>query len=225
MEEIAKLIQSLSSLLWPILALLFIWRFRSSITEVIESAKGRKFTVKIGGQELTMDEASTQQEKSINDLRSQIAAIQQFLKINQQDLVNQIAFTPERPVSSSSVLWVDDNPKNNAYLISSIQTSGYVVDLAKTTNEALKLLGQNQYRVIISDMGREENGDYRPEAGLELLKKLRSEGNSTPFVVFCSSIGARKYKEAVIANGGISATSSSSVLFGLIREFIPSRET
>jgi CheY-like chemotaxis protein len=224
MEDISKLIQALSSLFWPILALFIIWRFRSSISQVIESAKGRKFTIKVGGQELTMDEASTQQEKTINDLRNQINAIQQFLNINPLDLANQISFTTERPASSNSVLWVDDNPKNNSYLISSIQNNGYPVELAKTTNEALKFLAQNQYRVIISDMGRDENGEYRQEAGLELLQKLRAENNPTPFVVYCSSSGARKYKEAVIANGGISATSSSSVLFSLIKEFIPYRE-
>jgi len=224
MENASKFIQALSSLLWPIIGLILLWRFRDAIAQVIESAKGRKFTVKVGGQELTMEEANTQQEKSINDLRNQITTIQQILNISANDLANHMSLSSENELTLNSVLWVDDNPKNNSYLISAINDNGYEVDLALSTADALKLIAKNRYRVIISDMGRGEIGSYEPEAGLSLLRKLRESNDQTPFVVFCSPLSARKYKEAVIASGGISATSSSSVLFSLIKEFIPPRE-
>ena len=42
---------------------------------LLESAKLRKFTLKIGGQELTMEELTDQQSKLLSDLQSQIEAL------------------------------------------------------------------------------------------------------------------------------------------------------
>src|SRR5258708_7253414 len=53
--DYAPLISAAASLLWPILAVLALYALRAPLVELILSAKSRKFTLKIGGQELTMD--------------------------------------------------------------------------------------------------------------------------------------------------------------------------
>lgn len=224
MENLAKVIQAIASLMWPLIGLFVLWYFRDGISKIIDSAKGRKITVKVGGQELTVDEASHQQESQINELRQQIISIQQFLNMPPKESAALLATSAETLATSNSVLWVDDHPKNNSYLISAIKDSGYNVELALSTDEALRLIEKTQYRIIISDMGRTERGSYSSEAGLELLSKLRNSQNTTPFIVFCSASGARKFKEKVISLGGITATSSSTVLFSLIKEYLPARE-
>jgi alkaline phosphatase len=56
-EQFGTLLQGLASLAWPIIFALILLGFRDSIKEVLSSAKSRKFTIKVAGNELTMEEA------------------------------------------------------------------------------------------------------------------------------------------------------------------------
>lgn len=223
MDNISKLIQSISSLLWPIIGFIILWNLRESLKSIIDSAKGRKFTVKIGGQELTMDQASEIQANEITELRNQIIAIQQSLEANQKVVSSGTPLSSNKviPTGLRRILWVDDKPKNNSYLISALNSSGYTVDLARTTEEGLRMTARNSYGLIISDMGRDENGAYVLEAGLELLKKLRATNIQTPYVVYTTPNGVRNYNDQIKALGGLSAISSSTALYSLIQKYIP----
>ena len=56
MEGIAGLINAIANLLWPLIMLVLIAQFTPAIRGIIESARSRRFTLKVGGQELTVDE-------------------------------------------------------------------------------------------------------------------------------------------------------------------------
>jgi CheY-like chemotaxis protein len=83
-----------------------------------------------------------------------------------------------------SILWVDDHPENNAVLADSWRRDGAHVEIARSTGEALRLLEGHPYGLIISDMGRRESGADVPDAGLRLLKKVRTSDPFTPFVLY-----------------------------------------
>jgi hypothetical protein len=75
MDKIGTLLDGFSSLLWPIIVILVIYLFRDAVLTIVESAKSRKFTIKIGDNELTMEEVSKQQRLLINDLQEQVINI------------------------------------------------------------------------------------------------------------------------------------------------------
>ncbi len=73
MSEIKLLLDGLAALLWPLIAIFILYLFRPAIAAIIESAKSRKFSVKIFGQELTMEQAFGQVE-------SRVRVIQMLIK-------------------------------------------------------------------------------------------------------------------------------------------------
>jgi len=76
MEELATILESIAALLWPLIVILLIIVFRPAVAALIESARSRKFSIKIGGQELTMEEANSQQQQLLADLQKQVGDLQ-----------------------------------------------------------------------------------------------------------------------------------------------------
>ena len=80
MEEFTKFVEAISTLLWPLIVIAVVVFFRPSVNGLIESARLRKFSLKIGGQELSMDEANELQRSLIADLQSQLAELRKRLE-------------------------------------------------------------------------------------------------------------------------------------------------
>ena len=53
----------------------------------------------------------------------------------------------------NSILWVDDNPKNNSFLVERLSKLGIQVTQVLSTAEAISLLSSMSFDRIISDMG------------------------------------------------------------------------
>jgi CheY-like chemotaxis protein len=77
------------------------------------------------------------------------------------------------------ILWVDDHPENNLNERDMFCQLKAKIDSAVNTEEALNMLRNVKYDVVISDMARE--GDLT--AGLTLLDRLRKE-SQRPAVIF-----------------------------------------
>jgi CheY-like chemotaxis protein len=77
-----KMILAIAALLWPVIVIVVILYFRPAVTQVIQSATSRKFALKIGGQELTMEEANQNQQKMISDLQMKVLEIKKTLDGN-----------------------------------------------------------------------------------------------------------------------------------------------
>lgn len=54
MESLAKLLSALASLAWPTIFAVLIFMLFEPLKKLIESARGRKFTIKVAGNELNM---------------------------------------------------------------------------------------------------------------------------------------------------------------------------
>lgn len=224
MSDIAQLLEAIGVLAWPAIIILLILMFRPAIAGLIESAKSRKFTLKLGGQELTMEEASEQQRKLIADLQAQVLEIKKSL----EGIARPAPAAPEKaalkmPPAVASVLWVDDQPKNNSYFVQQLVDRGVSVELALSTAEGLRMFDKKTYGVVISDMGRTEDGIYKPTAGLELLKVIRERNKTIPFIIYSSSRGGREHREAAIKLGATTLTTSPTEMVGLLQAALGER--
>lgn len=217
MDTVEKLISAIASLMWPLIVIVVLYRFRPALGAIIDSAKSRKFTLKIGGQELTMEEANQVQQNLIADLQNQVSEIKKNLNLPQTSTSADHANIPTLAASQvRRLLWVDDNPKNNSYFFQLLTKKRVVVDLATSTSEGWQRFNSQQYDYVISDMGRLQEGEYVHKAGIELLKLVREKNAQVPFIIFCSTRAREQYGQEALGLGATAVTSSPTELAGLL---------
>jgi CheY-like chemotaxis protein len=209
MESVAKLISAVSSLAWPLIAGIFLIKFFQPLRSLIESAKGRKICIKVGGNELTVEEASEQQSERLIDLQSKLAAIESRLAIKGEAIQTfDLLFEP----SKKCILWVDDMPRNNSFLVASIQSQGYEVDIALSTDNAISMFRNGSYDIVISDMNRPND----KKAGITLARNIRNLKSDVPIYIFCGNWAARNLREEALNNGITDITSSGTTLLSML---------
>lgn len=213
MEQVGTLLQGLASLAWPLIVAAILFGFRGAIKTVLESAKSRKFTVKVGGNELTMEEASEQQRLLISDLQSQIVTIQKTLdSLTPAPTRSTPTVVEDKEEPVKSILWVDDKPRNNATLIENLSELGIRVVTALSTAEAMATFETGRFDRVISDLGRTEGGTYVRFAGLDLTKQIRAVDRTVPIIIYSSARAAQTYKQEALAAGATAITSSPTAL-------------
>lgn len=209
MDALAKLLSALASLAWPLVFAVLLYKLFIPIRTLVESARGRKFTIKVAGNELTMEEASEQQRVILSDLQAKLVELEKRLGSGFATLQNSIS-APS--TSSKRILWVDDRPKNNSFFVASLEELGVRVDIALSTEEALTKFKKTQYDIVLSDMGRPE-GD---KAGLDLTRKLKELSINTPVYIFCGASAARNLREEALRAGVTEITSSGTTLLSVL---------
>jgi CheY-like chemotaxis protein len=206
MSRAIELIEALTPLAWPLMLGFVLWKLFPALKAIVSS---RGFSVKIAGMEVSVQDATEQFRTQIEDLQKQVMLLRSGKQLNALD-----AETSETPASSTatkapSILWVDDNPTNNALEMAQLRDRGIDVVQAASTDEAMAILNSNLgFDAIISDMGRREQGGYRSQAGLVLLKAIRRAGYNIPFLVYSSQKYAARNDEEVKSAGGNGATAS-----------------
>lgn len=115
------------------------------------------------------------------------------------------------PSANPAILWVDDFPQNNTPIVSTLRELGINVELALTTTEALARVAIDAYNLIITDLGRKEDGDDRDMAGLELIKELRARGHGVPVIVYAGYRGLQ-HRSELTAAGATMVTNKASDL-------------
>jgi CheY-like chemotaxis protein len=216
MTDIPKILEGIAAVAWPAIVILVVLLFRPAVAALIESAKSRKFTLKIGGQELSMDEANAQQRNLINDLQAQVLEIKKRIEATTPSPEAEPTRLAPR-FSAGFALWVDDQPKNNSYFVQQLADKGVKTDLALSTAEGLRMFGKKPYAVIVSDMGRTEDGTYKPTAGLELLRQIREYNKTIPFIIFCAATAAEEHGQEAIDLQVTAVTSSPTEMFGILQ--------
>lgn len=120
--------------------------------------------------------------------------------------------------SPQRILWVDDNPSNNASLREALRQVSVPVDLSPSTSDAMERLHKGQYGLVITDLGRVESrteGEqptYVADAGLELIRDIRSAGLRLPIFVYAGQ-RAMQRKDELLAAGASQVFDSAVSLF------------
>lgn len=237
MEHLANLITSIASLVWPLLFLVLILMFGPSLRDLISTLKQRRFNINVGGTQITVEEATEQQRRLISDLQEKVlqlereAARDQRTRRSEDDEVRNIIASHRVRDSRdpadlpTRLLWVDDNPANNAQLAANLRERGIEVVIATNTKDAMSIYKRGGIEVVISDMRRQEDRDVVPDAGLKLIELIRAEDKDTPIYIFCSKPGASLHANAAKKAGANGITSSALTLLSWIGSPAVSRST
>ena len=253
MEGTSALIDSIATILWPLIVIAILFIFRKSVEALINSARGRKFTFKVGEMELSMDEFSKQQGDMIKDLQARVNELQRKIEIKSamlneaparemqkaeelsfedrrvdirraEDAVKMASESDAESVTLdidddiSDILWVDDNPKNNAFLIDSLSHQGIKVSTAKDTKEALKRFEHGSFDCVISDSCRHDGKEMENcQAGFELASQIRERDDEVRIYIYTDKVDA-KMKMKAHKVGANAITASPSELLKLLSD-------
>lgn len=123
-------------------------------------------------------------------------------------------------LSGSRVLWVDDNPQNNAYEQRALSALGIQFDAALSTKEALEKLAKTRYDLVISDYSRRDDS----QGGLTLIDDLKRISNAPPIIIYSS--GWSPEREAQLRQrGAFGETNQALTLFQMVVDALQKRRS
>jgi CheY-like chemotaxis protein len=110
-------------------------------------------------------------------------------------LVKAIPSLAVAPRRAARVLWVDDNPANNELERKRLRPHGIVFDNVVSTEEALRQLEDENYDLVITDLGRRKSSDRSGEAGETFLEHPVLAKGGPPVIVYAGTWAARRRDE------------------------------
>lgn len=210
---VAAILKALADLLWPLVAFYLIWILRPSINGIFEN---KNIKLKIGGQEVSIDQVAANFGAAVSDLQAKVSEISDDNKkfiINDK---NETVIVNNVNTESIRILWVDDEPANNAFIVDRLRSENYIVDLSLSTDDALFMINNGpKYNCIITDLGRVEGGVFDEFAGMKFIEKVKNVSKNIPILVFSSS-RAIKYRDQLIKIGAKEVTNSGVDVFGFV---------
>lgn len=200
---------------WPLVAIVAFLLLLKPIKALLER---ENLSIVVGNTKIDVKSTTVRFGEDISQLQKEVAELRSIVGGQNPQLGEDPKISDELIEISTRkhVLWVDDNPGNNAFLIESITRDGWAVDTAISTSNALKKLSQLNYNVIISDSTRYEDGIENRFAGLEFLKALQKNNNNIPILIFTGREGIRLTSHFINA-GASKVTSSGSEIFSFLR--------
>jgi CheY-like chemotaxis protein len=236
----ARIIESIGSLLWPLLVAVLVWRLvpllPGLVADLRQALRTRAFSVRVGAVELSVEEATELLRRQVADLQRQVESQVAAPAVpaapptpgSRPPATAGAAATdraaPQAPWSGRPlVLWVDDRPDGNAFEMARLRDDGVELLQARSTDEALDVLALRRgVQALITDLGRTEGGEYRPHAGLALLRRLREDGLELPVLVYTGRRGVERERAAALAAGAAVVTASPVELFASLRSVLMS---
>jgi CheY-like chemotaxis protein len=212
--------QFISQLLWIAVVLIVFFTVRSKLYGLL----GRQnVTIKVAGFELSVADATQKIGVDVTDLQKRLADLENEVhssvptrgavaSADDEDQPKQPAPTDTR---TTSILWVDDVPSNNAFLIEQCRNDGIDVEIALTTKQAMNMFGALNPSLVITDLGRREDGVSNSFAGMDLITAIRNTGSTVPIVVYAGQRGVQN-RDKLLQAGAQAVTQSAVELQGWI---------
>lgn len=199
-----EVIKIVPSLLWFILmAVLFMKFYRPIRYELLPKLAG----IKAMGVELSF---ITKSIDAALDLAEKNRKWKVDVPLSAKDLVLKRAREHLKIFENAKILWVDDNPNNNANELRMFIQLKMIVEFVTSTEEALEKLRTNRYDLILSDMLRAREAD----AGIKFLSQLRPNDEVTPVIFY---VGTFK-PELGVPGGAFGITNRPDELLHLVMD-------
>jgi CheY-like chemotaxis protein/Na+-transporting methylmalonyl-CoA/oxaloacetate decarboxylase gamma subunit len=222
-----KLLNAIISLIlgisWPLVALFLLAYLRVPIKKFIENMI--EINLKAGPIETTAKRQTIEAAASLGAAIA-IAEINEKSSTNKDlveskitnittarevaSLINQIV-TPRtlHKIQGARILWVDDRPSNNLYEREALSALDIQLVLSNSTEDALKKLGEENFNVIISDMGRPPDA----RAGYTLLEKVQKLNVDAPYIIYAFKGDLPEHQREARSKGAFASVSRPAHLF------------
>jgi CheY-like chemotaxis protein len=203
------------------------------VADLRKAMRTRAFTVKVGGVELSVEDAAEQLRRQVADLQTHMAA--QLAERGEPAAPaapgapappgapagTEAAAAPAADQGRATVLWVDDDPDANTLEVAKLRDDGLEVLLARSTAEAMDVLSLRRgVRAIVTDLSRAEEGEFRSHAGLALLRQLHEAEQDQPVLVYTSPRRVELDRQDALDAGAVTVTSSPTELFAALRRVL-----
>ncbi len=198
-QEIVQAVYQFLGLLtaWPVILLIVFLIFRHEIRQILPTLAGRIKKADIGGSSFEFTEVAAKafQDTIVTGIEKLEDNPKEFVSYVQKQ-VNKLSETGASlgatrgslPLSRRSILWVDDEPLNNTFEVNFLKRLGARILQVPSTEQAMIILDQDNYDLIISDVHRIEHGRENPYAGYELLDLLNKRKEPTPLIFYTGSV-------------------------------------
>lgn len=184
---------------WPVILLFALLIVRKEIRESLPELTGRLRRASIAGSEFEFSagavkafgHAITAGAKQLRDDPEGLIGflLDQVRRVTEATEVVGPSGQGSPSLAGRSILWVDDEPVNNAYEVRFFQQMGATVTAVNSTEDALSVLKGRSVDLIVSDVRRTEGGQLNEDAGANLQDALTATGIATPFIFYSKSIG------------------------------------
>lgn len=114
-----------------------------------------------------------------------------------------------RQARKSKILWVDDQPENNASERKVFENLGMTIRLATSTEQAMNRLFSERFDLVISDMGRPP--DQR--AGYTLLSEMKADNIEIPVIFYAAGGNRLENRKEAKNRGAFASTNGATDLF------------
>ncbi|MFV0308449.1 MAG: response regulator [Desertimonas sp.] len=112
---------------------------------------------------------------------------------------------------------MDDHPENNVNLVTALAAVGISVVTARSTSEALDLAQRQPYGLIITDLGRHENGSDESDAGMALIHHVRDQDVNTPIYVYSTRRAVARQDELKRAGADLVTNRPTEIFSSTVR--------
>lgn len=201
----------LVQLAWPVVALIaFLLLFR----HIKPLFQRENLQIEVAGMKIHVTDAAKNIGHDLASLQKKVAELEEKLAAGFPfSNADQVPFVPVGEAQRKRILWVDDFPSNNAFLIEKLQTSLNVeITLSLSTEDGLKQAAVLTPDLVITDLGRQENGINDPFAGLKLTRALREKNADLPILVFAGNRGMEHRSELTAAGATLVTQSGADIL-------------
>ncbi|MEO1274099.1 MAG: response regulator [Pseudomonadota bacterium] len=188
LSGIAEVVSALAALAIPLVAGWALWQI---LPEIKRQLSRGAVKINVGGAEISLQEASEGIEKQLADLQNRIFSIEELARDRLDVDLDAYNKASEALVEGRklSILWVDDEPANNAYEVARLTRMGHTVQTALASAEALLWLDKIGVPcdLVISDAGRPEGGAFNADAAADLVEAIarqsETNGKTAPPVI------------------------------------------
>ncbi len=207
------------TLIWASLFWLVLTRI---VPNMLTLTRERDVTIEVAGQKIHVGTTTERNSTEIVDLQERLATVEEIIESAENIKFDNKTTVPDQrdrieDKIANGILWVDDFPENNIFLIRSLREEGLKIDFSSSTEDGFQKFVSGEYRMIISDLGRIEEGIDNPFAGRDLIEKVRRIDQSVPIVIFAGERGM-KHADDLKTIGATDVTNSNVALIKSIRQ-------
>ena len=121
---ITAVLEALAKFVWPAIAAVLAWKLYPTLRDVLSS---RGLKIKIGNLEVSLQDVSDNVQRDIADLQNKVSELRAE-KSKLAPAPDEAKGLPSRSRTPRSILWVDDDPQNNAVEIARWNDEGVTVN-------------------------------------------------------------------------------------------------